>query len=196
MSQEVEIEVKSMLTENNYYKLLKGFNLKETDAIVQHNHYFETSAFSLKEKKSGLRIREIAKTYTLTLKQPLKVGKLETHQPLSAVEWELAREKGKLPDGEVMKQLIQLEILVDQLEYQGTLTTSRIEIEYEGGILCFDKSSYFDQIDYELEYEGKTEEHAQATLSKILSKYELSPFPTENKVKRFFNSKLHRQNGN
>ena len=183
------------MKEKNYYKLLKDFKLKEIDAIIQHNHYFETPMFSLKEKKSGLRIREIENTFTLTLKQPLKVGKLETHQSLSDVEWKLAKEKGKLPDGDVMNQLIQLEVPVNQLTYQGTLTTSRIEIDYDGGVLCFDKSSYFDQVDYELEFEGKSEEHAQATLSKILSKYELTQLPTDNKVRRFFNSKRTHQKG-
>ncbi|WP_227936850.1 CYTH domain-containing protein [Alkalihalobacillus deserti] len=193
MSQEVEIEVKSMLTERAYHLLLKGFGLQETDAVVQHNHYFETPNFSLKGKQSGLRIREIARTFTLTLKQPFKVGKLETHQQLSYQEWQLAQAKGKLPDGQVMNQLIQLEIPVDQLKFQGTLTTSRIEFEYEGGILCFDKSSYFDQVDYEIEYEGKSEEHANSTLSMILSNYQLSPLATENKVRRFFNLKNQKQ---
>ncbi|ARK31454.1 CYTH domain-containing protein [Halalkalibacter krulwichiae] len=190
MSQEIEIEVKSMLTEAGFFQLLKHFNLKEEEAIIQHNHYFETATFSLKEKGAGLRIREKQGIFTLTLKQPHKVGKLETHQSLSFESWLQAKEEGLLPNGEVMKQLQQLDIPVVQLQYQGTLSTSRIEMPYNEGVLCFDKSSYFDKIDFEIEYEGQSEQHANTTLLNILSQVNLTPTSTENKVRRFFSEKL------
>jgi uncharacterized protein YjbK len=194
MSQEVEIEVKSMLTKEAYNTLLKGFHLLESDAIIQYNHYFETPNFALKNTGSGLRIREKNGSYTLTLKQPYKVGKLETHQSISYEAWQTAQQKSILPAGNVMNQLLKLEIPVEQLEFVGTLTTNRIEIKYEDGILCFDKSYYFDQIDYEIEFEGTSEQHAASTLSKLLSGYDLSQIATENKVRRFFKQKNKQDN--
>ncbi|MFC0469534.1 CYTH domain-containing protein [Halalkalibacter kiskunsagensis] len=189
MSQEVEIEVKSMITEQSYHELLRAFRLVEEDAVLQHNHYFETPSFSLKEAGSGLRIREKSRTYTLTLKQPHKVGKLETHQTISEDIWIQAKETGKLPSGQVKAQLELLSIPVNELQFVGTLSTKRIEVEYEEGNLCFDQSSYFDQIDYEIEFEGKSEEHATNTLKNLLTTYQLDLIPTENKVRRFFNRK-------
>ncbi|WP_332689162.1 CYTH domain-containing protein [Halalkalibacter lacteus] len=189
MAQEVEIEVKSMLTKQSYSKLLSGFGLTEEDAIVQHNHYLETPSFSLKETGSGLRVRERAETYTLTLKQPHKVGKLETHQTISEADWLQAKEEGILPSGEVKTQLDMLNIPINELKFVGTLSTKRIEIQYEEGNLCFDQSSYFDQIDYEIEFEGKSEEHATTTLKNLLTTYQVDFIPTENKVRRFFTRK-------
>ncbi|TWI53286.1 CYTH domain-containing protein [Halalkalibacter nanhaiisediminis] len=189
MVQEIEIEAKSMVAEQGYHILLKGFNLKETDAVTQHNHYFETPNFSLKEKGSALRIREKNAIYTLTLKQPHNVGKLETHQTISEAEWQEAMANHQLPLGNVYRQLESLNIPITQLQYVGCLMTSRIEMNYNNGILCFDKSHYFDQIDYEIEFEGTNELHAQNTLLTLLAEYDLSPLPTENKVRRFFRRK-------
>ncbi len=192
MTQEVEIEAKSMVTEQAFLTLLKGFNVNVADAVIQHNHYFETPDFSLKEKGSALRIREKNATFTLTLKQPHDIGKLETHQTISESEWDRAKTSHLLPLGEVISQLKLLSIPIYQLQYVGTLTTSRIELNYQNGILCFDKSTYFDVTDYEIEFEGTDEEHAQTTLLTLFASFHLEVKPTENKVRRFFRRKHER----
>ncbi|WP_062048079.1 CYTH domain-containing protein [Bacillus sp. JCM 19034] len=87
MNQEIEIEVKSMLTYENFNKLLHFFNVQNDRLVSQHNHYIETTSFSLKEKGAGLRVREKENNYTFTLKQPHYIGKLETHQKLTKNEW-------------------------------------------------------------------------------------------------------------
>lgn len=189
MTQEIEIEVKTMVTEQAYYSLLNSFNIKETDSVIQHNHYFETPTFSLKEKGSALRIREKNSTYTLTLKQPHTIGKLETHQTITEAEWQRAKTHHQLPLGNVHRQLESLHIPIEKLQYVGSLSTSRIEMNYNNGNLCFDKSHYFDQIDYEIEFEGKDEGHANHTLLALLTEFNLTPQPTENKVQRFFRRK-------
>ncbi|MBP3949511.1 CYTH domain-containing protein [Bacillus suaedae] len=190
MSQEVEIEVKSMVDKNGYLTLLQAFGLNQKDAICQHNHYFESNNFSLKEKGAGLRIREKDGQYTLTLKQPHTIGKLETHQTLTVDEWLTAKKKHIIPVGAVQDQLNSLQIPINELRYVGTLTTHRIEINYNSGLLCFDRSEYFDQSDYEIEFEGKDEQHALQTLTDMLRENGLSLIATENKVRRFFRRKL------
>ncbi|WP_082393776.1 CYTH domain-containing protein [Bacillus sp. JCM 19034] len=94
-----------------------------------------------------------------------------------------------MPDGDVKKQLITLEIPLLELRYVGTLTTDRIEIAYNDGTICLDRSSYFNHVDYEIEFEGKNDEHAKTTLYDLLGKCDIEPVPTENKVKRFFRQK-------
>jgi uncharacterized protein YjbK len=190
MAQEIEIEVKTMVTEDAYLTLLKAFHFDPNEAIVQNNHYFETNDFFLKSVNAALRIRERNERFTLTLKQPHQTGLLETHQILTKAESTVALQQGSLPNGEVLDQLNQLKIPVKQLTHLGTLTTSRIEFEYKDGLLCLDKSTYFDVTDYEVEFEGTSEEHAETTLNALLKEFGLSKQPTENKVRRFFARKF------
>lgn len=183
------MEVKSILHKQAFTALVNGFQLTPDQAVTQHNHYFETPSFALKEKRAALRVREIAGAYTLTLKQPHQEGKLETHQPLHAVEWKQLKEEQRMPDGDVYRQLASLNIPLAELAYAGTLTTKRIEIAYKDGLLCFDESHFFDQVDYEIEFEGTSLTHAEETLSQLLEQYGISTRPTENKVRRFFRRK-------
>ncbi|MCM3715589.1 CYTH domain-containing protein [Halalkalibacter oceani] len=183
------MEVKSILDKQAFTALLNGFQLTADQAVTQHNHYFETASFALKEQGAALRVREIAGAYTLTLKQPHQDGKLETHQPLDAVEWEQLKEEQRFPNGDVYQQLSSLKIPLAELAYAGTLTTKRIELAYKGGLLCFDESHFFDQVDYEIEFEGMSLTHAEETLSQLLQQYGISASPAENKVRRFFRRK-------
>ena len=65
MSQNLEIEAKSMLDESNYLKLIKDH---EKDCYIQINYYIDTMHFDVHEKKLGLRIRLKDGAYELTLK--------------------------------------------------------------------------------------------------------------------------------
>ncbi|WP_088103493.1 CYTH domain-containing protein [Halalkalibacter urbisdiaboli] len=190
MAQEIEIEVKTLISEEAYNRFLRSFNFRSDDAVVQHNHYFETKSFLLKEAQAALRIREKNETFTLTLKQPHETGLLETHQSLSSAEAKRALNEAHLPSGEVVRALKELNIPVEELSHLGTLTTSRIEFPYKGGSLCFDKSAYFDVIDYEVEFEGTSPEHAETTLTSLLQEFNLKTQPTPNKVRRFFSRKF------
>ena len=84
MTQEIEIEFKNIVTEDEFSTLCQSFSINAFTKQV--NHYFETPSFSLKEAGSALRIRHKGETYTLTLKQPAEVGLLETHQVVTEDE--------------------------------------------------------------------------------------------------------------
>ncbi|WP_100404834.1 CYTH domain-containing protein [Bacillus solitudinis] len=190
MTQEIEIEVKTLLSEEAFKEILSAFNLTDQDAIVQHNHYFETDDFSLKSKHAALRIREKSQMYTLTLKQPhQEEGLLETHQELTKDEMAQALGHGVFPYGPVSVQLEALQIDISKLTYLGFLSTARIEIDYNSGSLCFDKSSYLDVIDYEIEFEGTSLHHAESTIEALLIQFNLTRQNPENKVQRFFKRK-------
>ncbi|KGA97319.1 hypothetical protein BALCAV_0210950 [Alkalihalobacillus alcalophilus ATCC 27647 = CGMCC 1.3604] len=189
MAKEVEIEVKSMLSKEGYQTLIKQFNLSENEAFEQENHYFDTKDFQLREKRSALRVREKNRSYTLTLKQPHTVGLLETHQPLTEQQFQTFRKQAKLPTGDVVNQLEELDIKIEELHYLGALQTKRLEIAYNKGSLCLDQSHYLDLTDYEIEFEGQTLEHANETLNTVLQSVQLHSIPAKNKVQRFFERK-------
>ncbi|WP_017726945.1 CYTH domain-containing protein [Halalkalibacterium ligniniphilum] len=190
MNQEIEIERKTLVTKETFERLLSTLGLQDHDFVLQHNHYFETTDGQLRSCGAALRIREKNGKHTLTLKEPHKEGLLETHQALSKEEVITVKTSGTLPDGDVKKQLHKLGIDTTALELLGTLSTERAEQAYEGGILCLDKSFYFDVVDYEIEFEGNNQEHANKSFSSFLDAHNIAKIPTENKIRRFFARKM------
>uniref|UniRef100_UPI0000D6F7E5 BH2851 n=1 Tax=Halalkalibacterium halodurans TaxID=86665 RepID=UPI0000D6F7E5 len=189
MGKEIEIERKTLVSKETFKRLISQLHIGEGDFKLQRNHYFETDDFQLKKQSSALRIREKEAIFTFTLKQPHPAGLLETNQTLSKQEAKLALESAHFPSGEVMDALRDLSIPISQLKHIGTLSTSRAEISYEQGILCLDHSSYLGIEDYEIEFEGTSEEHATVTFQEILKTFSISQVPTENKIQRFFSKK-------
>src|SRR5690625_5863964 len=85
MTQEIEIEYKNLLTEDEFNLLLSTLPFSK-ECQVQKNYYFETNNFALRGKLSALRIREKKGSYQLTLKEPHPEGHLETHDFLTEKE--------------------------------------------------------------------------------------------------------------
>ncbi|MCA1062066.1 CYTH domain-containing protein [Rossellomorea aquimaris] len=194
MSQEIEIEFKNLVTRDEFTRLTSHFQIKEEDFSSQDNHYFDTKNDLLKENQSALRIREKSGTYTLTLKTPLHDDLLETNQRITKDEAELLLKGGRFPEGEVYDALISLQIPIPSLQHFGTLSTSRAEIDYMDGLLVFDKSSYLQKEDYELEYEVKERKRGETIFLHLLKELNIPLRKTDNKIKRFYLEKL-KQNG-
>lgn len=190
MAQEIEIEFKNLVTEEEFNRLTSHFHIKEEDFISQDNHYFDTSDYQLKEMQSALRIREKNGTYTLTLKTPLKEDLLETNQPLSKDQSYSLLHEGLFPEGEVRDVLNSLSIAYESLQHFGTLSTSRVEIPYRDGLLVFDHSTYLQKEDYELEYEVKERTSGEAIFLELLDQHQIPLRQTDNKIKRFYLEKL------
>ncbi|WP_203364200.1 CYTH domain-containing protein [Bacillus sp. REN10] len=194
MSQQVEIEFKNLLEKKEFSQLIQAFHVREEDFALQHNHYLDTASFHLKKHGCALRIREKEATFELTLKQPAKVGLLETNQILKKEEAEALMQKSIWPEGMVKEALQPLLTEKDQLEHFGTLSTRRAEILYKEGILTFDNSFYLGKEDYELEYEVKEEESGKKTFNDLLKQFQIPRRITDNKVKRFYLEKLRQLN--
>jgi uncharacterized protein YjbK len=190
MAQEIEIEFKNLVTEEEFTRLISYFHVREDDFISQDNHYFDTPDYQLKDKQSALRIRVKNGTYTLTLKTPLDEDLLETNQPLSKNQSDSLLHEGIFPEGEVRDVLESLSISHDSLKHFGTLSTSRAEIDYRNGLLVFDKSSYLQKEDYELEYEVKKRKQGKVIFLDLLEEHHIPLRKTENKIKRFYLEKL------
>lgn len=57
MSKNLEIEYKTMLSEESFFRITDYFQLKEEDFFVQVNTYFDTLDSQLKQMNAGLRIQ-------------------------------------------------------------------------------------------------------------------------------------------
>lgn len=189
MTQEIEIEFKNIVTKEEFTQLLNEFSLDKHQFIIQQNHYFDTTNFSLKDQKSALRIRYKSDSYTLTLKQTIEEGILETHQLLSEDEAKGMFAGDPLIPGKVYDILKELGIKPNELNYLGMLETSRAEIDYLDGTLVFDHSCYFQKDDYEIEYEAMNYQQGQQDFLLFLQKYNIPVRETENKIRRFFKAK-------
>lgn len=193
LSQEIEIEFKNLLAEEEFMQLTKHFMIKESDFTTQENHYFDTPDYQLKDKQSALRIRRKKKVFTLTLKTPVEEGLLETNQPLTVQEAGDLLKHGVFPDGEVKEFLESLDISPPSIQHFGSLITKRAEIDFEGGLLVFDESSYFDKVDFELEYEVKDYDQGEKIFFDLLKEHGIPKRETENKIKRFYREKVRNQ---
>jgi uncharacterized protein YjbK len=191
VSQNIEIEFKNMLTEEEFHQLKTHFLLDSGNFKKQVNHYFDTPSFSLKDHHSALRVREKGSQFEMTLKQPADQGLLETTQLLDAAEAEEILSTGKLLDGEVKEAVCNMIDDADELQYFGSLTTERAEFEYKGGLLVLDHSYYLNTEDYEIEYEVTDETNGFRIFSTMLDELKIPVRTTDNKIKRFYTKKYN-----
>ena len=137
MTQEIEIEFKNLLTKQEFDKLTDFFGFTNDAFKLQENHYFDTPDFQLKASGAALRIRFKNGSYVLTLKEPAKIGLLETHQQLNKEEAEgLLFSNERLREGTITKQLQNLGVKSDDLRFFGTLSTARAEKKNRRRLNC------------------------------------------------------------
>jgi uncharacterized protein YjbK len=189
MSQEIEIEFKNLLTELEFQKIKTAFHIKDHEFIKQENHYFDTPQFSLKELGAALRIRKKQEHYVMTLKEPAKIGLLETHQTITKEAATEMIKTGQLLAGQIVDQLRKLGIDDKSITYFGTLTTMRAEKNHRNGLLVLDHSRYLTVEDFELEYEVQDEATGKVTFQEILNELEIPIRHTKNKIRRFYEQK-------
>lgn len=188
MSQEIEIEFKNLLEEQEYNQLIASFPFDINDRFTQNNYYFETENFDLREHGSALRIRKKGDTWTATLKEPHPDGLLETHDVLTeeeAHEWMTHSPK---PAPNIQARLIVIGITFEDLAFKGALTTERMEIDYQETLLVLDRSHYHNKTDYELELEAKEQQYGEKIFTKILKEANIPKRSTPNKIQRFFDA--------
>ncbi|SER87085.1 Uncharacterized protein YjbK [Gracilibacillus ureilyticus] len=190
MSQEIEIEFKNLLTEEEFRLLHDFFQSFSKKEIVHINHYFETPSFSLKKNGSALRIREKNNKFTVTLKQPNPdgAGLLETHEAISPEEADKWFHHKIIPCREISSALKQMGIKITELRYGGKLLTNRTEVKYEETLVVLDHSMYNGREDYELELECLEEKYGKAVFDQLLKKFQIPVRKTRNKIERFYHT--------
>jgi uncharacterized protein YjbK len=190
VNQEIEIEFKNIILEEEFERIANLFSFTSNDFIVQENHYFDTHDYKLKSLESALRIRHKRGKYELTLKQPTKEGLLETNQPLTMEEAGLMLQGRFFPSGKINQILTEINVEPDHLHHFGTLKTARAEKVYKGGLLVLDHSFYLNTEDFELEYEVTNKLEGQEIFSELLQTLQIPDRQTENKVRRFYRAKF------
>ncbi|KPN97474.1 CYTH domain-containing protein [Lysinibacillus sp. ZYM-1] len=194
MTQEIEIEFKNLLTKQQYEQLLQDFHISKNAIHRQTNHYFDTPTQAIRNLQSGLRIRQIGDYYECTLKEKnAEHAYLETTDELTAAQAQKMLEGEGFYAQEVAKKLAIHNILLEQLQVFGSLTTDRVEIPYKEGLLVFDHSYYLQCDDYEVEYEAKDAIKGNAIFDDFLQQYGITKKATDKKIARFMKA-LQRQN--
>lgn len=184
MNKSVEIEFKSMLTEQEYNKLMEKFHGNRTD--LQTNHYFDTPRFSLKAASCSLRVRE-RDGLELTLKRKKGYSIQESTIEITQEQFESFKNTGVLPSEEAQQE-IQHIIGEQKLNNFLSLSTLRMYLPYKTGILFIDKSMYFDQVDYELEYEAKSYYQGRKEFVEIINELGIQYKKADKKIRRAYNA--------
>ena len=167
MSNDMEIEAKMLLSEDEYNKIAIHLIKMHPRVMDQTNYYLDTKDFKLSKYGLALRIRELDHSYELTLKAPLSEGLLEKSTPLTPKQFKDISNDINEPNP-TFEFLKMLGFDTDQIHIICSLNTYRIEIDYEDGLLCIDKNKYGDKIDYEIEMESDSMQHAISIMKQFL----------------------------
>ena len=186
MSQQMEIEFKNLLTKEEYTRLLTFFNIEPEQIVHQENHYFDTPNYDLKTAASGLRIRVLPHHIECTLKErSSENAHLETTDILTAdVAAQMIR-GFTFQAPSVEQRLLEMNVNIAELQLFGSLTTNRVELEYEGGLLVFDHSFYLQCEDYEVEYETNDEYTGFSIFQQFLTQHQIEKRYAKKKIARF-----------
>lgn len=189
MGSVIEIELKNIVTKDEFIRIKNEFSIKENDFTKQINHYFDSPTFNLKQLGCALRIRKKKNRFELTLKQPAEIGLLETNEIINEQLANKMITYGELPEGEIKNKLLQTNFPLDSIQYFGSLTTNRAEINYLDGLLVFDYSSYLNKNDYEIEYEVNDRIIGERNFQELMNRLNIPIRETENKIVRFYKAK-------
>lgn len=193
MSQSIEIELKNILTKQEFNKLIKFFQFNDENFFTQENHYFDTKDFALKKAGCALRIRRKNNRYELTLKQPYGDGLLETNEHLTDEMAENMFQTGKTMVESIRNLIEGMKIDPNLMQYFGSLTTNRAETAYKNGLIVLDHSYYLNKEDFEIEYEVSNREKGLEVFSELLLHLDIPIRKTDNKIMRFYNEKYNQQ---
>jgi uncharacterized protein YjbK len=189
MSIHLEIEAKILVSEADFELLIKKLNLSDDLKVYQTNYYIDNPENSLRKFGFGLRIRELNHTFTLTLKSPMAEGVLEKNQVLTKAEYLNFKDHGVFPKGLVKNFLDIVDFNTNSLRIITSLSTERIDTNFEDRHICLDKNTYNGFVDFEIESEESSIQLASETLQKLCTFADI-PY-VENKISkhsRAFNS--------
>ncbi|OJG28610.1 hypothetical protein RU98_GL000203 [Enterococcus caccae] len=185
VSENLEIEFKTLLSREEFSRTVDYFQLKEEQFFTQINYYFDSVDFQLKKRHMGLRVRVLSNNAEITLKVPEKVGLLEINDMLSIQDANMIIESASLPDfGNVYNKLKDLGIDKNDLRLIGSLTTKRAEIKLPQGLLALDESWYNEQHDFELELEVDDATDGKKDFLALLDTLKIKESPSPNKIQR------------
>lgn len=194
MKQNLEIEFKTLLSKENYLKLLNHFEFEEY--VTQENFYFDTPDFKLKEKNYGLRTRILNNTGEITLKTPKGPHQLiETNYYLNTKKTkEFLKKQNLIYSPKIATLLKNINVDYNDLQYFAKLKTERfIKKLSPKATIMLDKSLSYGYFDYELEIEFSSSENAEKLFYEFLNTFSLPYIKADNKITRAIKNK-HKKN--
>ena len=178
MHSNIEIEAKVLLQKEQYDQVVSYLHLERYKKITQTNHYIDSTSRVLRDNDFALRVRE-KDDFVLTLKTPLSEGLLEKNQTLSWREYDALEDESIFPVGNIKSFLELCGFNTRELQVLASLTTYRIEFEYEDGLVSLDENHYGKNgkiVDYELEIESTSMERAQELIKRLLQEAGITEF--------------------
>ena len=165
-----EIEFKTLITKEQYDNLLLEFGL-DNNVFAQTNHYFDTEDTKLISEQTVLRIRQKGNNFKITKKTRADVGADETHILIS-------KEKAlDILENDFDASIIGIPYFVHKV---AELTTYRVSTPF------FDKSEYYGNVDYEIEYEVDDVKEGTIDFQKFLEDHEIVYKESIRKSKRAY----------
>ncbi len=190
MTEQIEIEYKTLLSKKQYTQLIAHYQLTAKDFKTQINHYFDTPDQQLRSLGFGLRVRTTADDDELTLKTPVENGLLETTDQLTKAETaEILHSGNILRTGAVAKRLLAASIEPMTIVPLATLTTKRAEFSIPEGLLAIDHSWYGEKEDFELELEVSDPIEGKQAFLALLDTFNIHYQPAKNKIERAMSEK-------
>lgn len=172
----IEIEFKTAITKENYYFLLKEFDL-EDNVFLQTNYYFDTKDLKLNKDLIVLRIRQKGERYKVTLKKQGDNQAFENHVFLTK-EKALEMIENGFNTNEFFED-VNLDVI-----FLESLDNYRVSTPHLNNKLFLDRCEYHNIVDYELEYEVDEFNQGQKEFLKLLKKYNIDLVKTKRKSER------------
>ena len=176
MGKNIELEYKTLLTEEEFNRIKTNYPFNEP--FKQVNHYFDTKSRDLSKRRSPCRIREVDNKLIFTLKTPNKIGVNEYECEVPSFDFN----EIQLPE-DILTALKDVNPK-DLIEF-GSLTTYRAVFETELATICLDENFYADIHDFEIEYEVKKEHESLQMFKAFMYANGIeNPKPAPGKTKR------------
>lgn len=172
MNTQLEIEYKQLLTKE-IYERIKEDHFNHCSPFTQTNNYFTDTKGILSNLRYSLRVRELNNTFEFTLKVPQGFSKLEINDMITKENYEKLLNQ-EIFSSPIFDELEKVNVTIADLNLLTSLTTTRLEKEYEGGLLSIDISYYGNVTDYEVEYEATSEEEGKTIFQNFLNPYHLT----------------------
>lgn len=185
MNKGTEAEFKTLLTKEEYDKLLTMFDGNKFDH--QTNHYFDTIRFSLKAIDASLRVKERDDVLELTLKKKKGYQIVEYKEPLTQEEFNGLKETGYIENDKIRSETASI-IQNQKVQNYLSLSTNRMYLPFKNGILFIDESTYLGEIDYELEYQATSYHEGKKEFISLIAELAIQYKKAEKKIKRAMNA--------
>mgnify|MGYP000980896102 CR=1 FL=1 len=169
----VEKEIKILLSENEFNKILVLSKAIEKKVVVHTNHYFDTDKFLFDKKGATIRIRQTGNKYFFSLKitdlktkeKRLKVSNEYEFKIECTLLKELTENRISLLEAhpETKEVLMPWGKAPNNIKYVGKLITERTSFrpKIDMPYILLDKSIYLSSADWELECEVENQHETE-----------------------------------